>query len=352
MSYNAGGVVLWSYDNGVEATASYTASPNMAVPTAMTANTGLTSSMSWNSFLGLASESGPNGDTASTGYDSYARPASTTSATGAVTTYTYATAAPWTVTATTNGRWSRTTLDGFGRTVKGEQGNGPTTSTPVSVAETTYEACGCSAVGKTKSVSMPHASGAGSVWTTYVYDALGRTTGVTNPDGSAKSYQYVANTVTVTDEAGKWKKYWMDGYGNLTQVQEPDPANPGSSSYYTYYTYDLLGHCISVNMPRPTGTQTRTFNYGTPPGPYLLSATNPENGTVSYTYTWYGAVETKTDAKNQQVRYTYDDYRRLTQVSYYYWFWTGQWMEDTAARVTMAYDTNGVDGTYSQYASG
>jgi RHS repeat-associated protein len=199
---------------------------------------------------------------------------------------------------------------------------------------------------------MPHASGAGSVWTTYVYDALGRTTGVTNPDGSAKSYQYVANTVRVTDETGKWKKYWMDGYGNLTQVQEPDPANPGSASYYTNYTYDLLGHLISVNMPRPTGTQTRTFNYGTPPGPYLLSATNPENGTVSYTYTWYGAVATKTDAKNQQVRYTYDDYRRLTQVSYYYWFWTGQWMEDTAARVTVGYDTNSVDGTYSQYASG
>ena len=30
-------------------------------------------------------------------------------------------------------------------------------------------------------------------------------------------------------------------------------------------------------------TQTRTFNYGTPPGPFLLSATNPENGAVAYT---------------------------------------------------------------------
>src|ERR1019366_10393727 len=77
------------------------------------------------------------------------------------------------------------------------------------------------------------------------------------------------------------------------------PANPTTASYYTYYTYDALNHLTGVNMPRPTGTQTRTFNYGTPPGAYLLSTTNPENGTVTYTYTWFGKLATKTDAKNQ-----------------------------------------------------
>jgi len=35
-------------------------------------------------------------------------------------------------------------------------------------------------------------------------------------------------------------------------------------------------------------TQTRTFNYatGNTIGAFLLSATNPENGTVTYTYTY------------------------------------------------------------------
>ena len=52
--------------------------------------------------------------------DAYARPAETTSPTGAVMTYSYATSAPWTTRATTNGRWVKTTVDGFGRTVKVE----------------------------------------------------------------------------------------------------------------------------------------------------------------------------------------------------------------------------------------
>ena len=69
----------------------------------------------------------------------------------------------------------------------------------------------------------------------------------------------------------------------------------------TTYTYDLLNNLSQVSMPRPTGTQTRTFVYS---GPYLMSATNPENGTVSYTYNSIYKVATKTDAKGQQVQYT------------------------------------------------
>jgi YD repeat-containing protein len=56
-------------------------------------------------------------------------------------------------------------------------------------------------------------------------------------------------------------------------------------------------------MPRPTGTQTRTFNYNNTA--YLQSATNPENGTVTYTYNSFtNKLATKTDAKGQQVQYT------------------------------------------------
>ena len=67
-------------------------------------------------------------------------------------------------------------------------------------------------------------------------------------------------------------------------------------------------------MPRPSGTQTRTFNYGNPAGAQLLSATNPENGTVTYTYNSDKTLATKTDAKNQQVQYSYDSYKRVTQI--------------------------------------
>ena len=42
-----------------------------------------------------------------------------------------------------------------------------------------------------------------------------------------------------------------------------------------------MNHLTNVSLTRPEGTQTRSFVYN---GPDLASATNPENGTVSYTY--------------------------------------------------------------------
>ena len=61
-------------------------------------------------------------------------------------------------------------------------------------------------------------------------------------------------------------------------------------------------------MPRrmPGGnvvTQTRTFNYS---GAYLVSATNPENGTVSYDYNADGTLAGKTDAKGTTLLYQRD----------------------------------------------
>jgi YD repeat-containing protein len=49
---------------------------------------------------------------------------------------------------------------------------------------------------------------------------------------------------------------------------------------------------------------------------FLQSATNPEDRTVSYTYN-NGLIASKTDAKSQQIKYTYDTYNRLTQVSHF-----------------------------------
>jgi len=122
-----------------------------------------------------------------------------------------------------NGNYQRAvvtkTLDGFGRTVKVETGNGSTT---VSIVETEYDSCGCSPFGKTKRATMPRSSGGAQVWTTFNYDGLGRTVSEVAWGGATKIYQYVANTVKATDEAGKWKKYWMDAFGNLTKVEEPN----------------------------------------------------------------------------------------------------------------------------------
>jgi YD repeat-containing protein len=72
---------------------------------------------------------------------------------------------------------------------------------------------------------------------------------------------------------------------------------------------------------------------------FLPSATNPENGTVSYTNGSNNLIASKTDAAGQKTTYSYDSYNRLTQVSHFVPAGT----EDKSQRVNYYYDTNPFD---------
>ena len=123
--------------------------------------------------------------------------------------------------------------------------------------------------------------------------------------------------------------------------------NTGSTQVTTY-TYDGWNNLSGVSMTRGTATQTRTFVYS---GTYLLSATNPENGTVSYTYNANNKIATKTDAKGQVVKYTYDAQARLTEVQRYPQGLSNA--EDTCQQEQYFYDSNPFDSSYSgSYTSG
>jgi YD repeat-containing protein len=78
----------------------------------------------------------------------------------------------------------------------------------------------------------------------------------------------------------------------------------------------------------------------TQPSVSLRSATNPENGTVSYTYSSDSTLATKTDAKGQVFTYAYDSYKRMTQVSV-----------NGALLRTLSYDTP-LDSSFSHYTFG
>jgi YD repeat-containing protein len=258
VGYDIGGNVTTSTTNGVTTSTntSTNSATNYAAPSLLTTNS-LSTSLTWSGFLGLTSSKGPNGDVASVIYDGAARPSSSTSPTGAVTTYSYAisglavgTAANW---ATTNGHWVQTQLDGFGRTIHSITGYGTGTGTTVSEVDTVYAPCGCSPMGKVSQVSQPYVTANTQQWTTYAYDVLGRTLSVTLPDTSNTSYSYSGNTVTVTDAASHSKTFTMDVFGNLISVQETDPTLKALVT--TSYTYDVLNHLISVSMPR-TGQTT------------------------------------------------------------------------------------------------
>jgi YD repeat-containing protein len=199
-------------------------------------------------------------------------------------------------------------------------------------------------------VSQPYLSGgSASNWTTYTSDGLGRTVFGQQPDGaSTTNYAYSGSQTTVTDPAGKWKQFTNDVSGNLTAVVEPDPANQPSGTLTTSYTYDWMNHVTQVSMPRGASpnatTQTRTFVYNALG--LLTSATNPENGTVTYTYNGDNTLQKKHDAKGQDTVYTYDSLKRAIEIQRYPNGSGGA--EDPCSRVNYAYGTDPTAHNYGR----
>ena len=313
---------------------------NNTVPGTVTPNGNalLATSYTWNAALQPLSVAEPNAN-ASLTYDANGFPQTGISVHGATTTYSFS---GNTITATTNGRWVRTTLDGLGRTVKVERGDASGTR---SIVDYSYDAVAALPAGALKTVTRPYAPGGTVYTTTYGYDGVGRVTSISQPNGfGTYTRTYSGNTVTITDPAGKWKKQTFDALGRLVKVTEPNPAG---GQFETYYAYDLLDRLKTVTMTRGGVTQTRTWNYD-PTTQRLTSMTTPEAGTVSFTYNTDGTVATATDAKGQKKVFTYDTLARLTQVARL----PNGVTEDTCQRTTFWYDTNPHDAAYSQNAKG
>ena len=326
-----------------------TLTANASLPGILTpnGNNNLATNISYAASFAVTSVSGPNGAGTTTDYDGYGRPATSKVVDGAVTNYTY-TYNPNVQTATLGNRWKKTTMDGFGRVTKAETGHDGVT---VSVVDTQYAPCACSPLGKLWRVSQPHDPAAPVYWTTYTYDGSGRTLTATAPDGSITRYSYQGNQTTVTDPAGKWKTFSNDAMGNLVTVTEPNPG--GGANLTTSYSYNAMNQFTQVTMPRAGGTQTRTFQWS---GSDLVSATNPENGTVTYQYDSEHHVTKRTDAKGQQTLYSYDIYARLIQKRYFGWVTQSNGsqllQEQPPGQVDFYYDVNPINPGYSEYAWG
>ena len=348
LAYKTTGALIYTSDStGKQSAASFSSLTNYAAPDSLTSN-GLSTTMSWNSWLGLAQETGANTESTALQYDLLHRPTQVDDWSGtSLITYTDATSsARQTITKTAVG-YTKQTLDGFGRVVKEETG----ATTVSSVVDTVYDACACTPIGKLKKVSRPYAPGATVYWTTYSYDGLGRTTQVVAADGaSTTTYLYQGNTVTVTDPATRWKKMTMDAFGRIVQVNEPNPAT--GADYVTTYTYDVMDHLVRADLPRPTPggtyTQSRTWTYNAS-DQRLASQTLPETGTTSFAYNTLGLLKSKTDAKGIRKELTYDTQQRVTAVRYYK---TSDNSEQYGNRVDSYYDTNPFDATFTQYGAG
>jgi YD repeat-containing protein len=218
------------------------------------------------------------------------------------------------LTSTTN-MVSVATDDGLGRIVQTQLTSDPE-GTTTTVA--TY-----TGTGWVSTRSNPHRTGQSATdgTTTYTYDALGRTKIVSQPDGSSIHTAYATSCapnpnaygVTVTDEAGKSRTTCSDGLGRLVKVFE----DPSGLNYETDYQYDALDNLLGVTQ-KGGGSQAnwrmRTFVYDSLSR--LRSATNPESGTLLYSYDPNGNLISKTDARGIQTTMQYDALNRLKSKSY------------------------------------
>jgi len=239
--------------------------------------------------------------------------------------------------------------DGLFHTIQTQLTSDPDSGHPTTV-DMSYDG-----EGLLYSKSNPHRS---TGWATdgisyYFYDALGRPIESLEQDGSVLQtcYDGVASTPAVsycsssklggssilgsglgtridtTDEAGSHWQRLTDALGRLAYVIEPNGTSQ-TPTMETDYSYDLLDDLLSVkqwggayNCCSST-ERVRTFTYDNIGR--LLTALNPETGTVTYSYTpgsGYCAGDQslpckKTDARGISISYAYDSDNRLLSETY------------------------------------
>jgi RHS repeat-associated protein len=319
-----GAIAIYNYPDAVSTCGN-------SSPTSISEPLNMSKSMTWNCTGGVQlSAKDENGNSTTTTYsDKYFwRPASTNYPDGGQTSFTYNSATSVTTTTKMSGTQNvvRTVLqDGLGRTKQSQLNSDPF---GVDYTDTTYDG-----LGRIFSVSNPYRSTSDATYglTKYAYDALGRSTSVTAQDGAVSTIAYSGNTATFTDPAGIAQKTFSDSLGRITMLLE----NPSGPAYVTNYAYDALGNltCVVQKAFDPTQFTTcaaapatwrpRSFAYDSLSR--LLSSTNPESGTTTYTYDNSGNVLTKTSpAPNQTGAATvtiskcYDLLNRITAKGYAY----------------------------------
>jgi len=293
-------------------------------------------------------------------YDLMSRLTATNYPDGGQTTVAYNDAIPYTATTTQLIKSSPTTLnkvravvhDGLGRVQQTHLTDPDCTSGPVMVDYTyRYDSSPPTGIpaGRFTTVSNPYCTTSDATYgiTKTRYDALDRPVLVVPPDGSDTANNvatvYAGNVTTVTDQAGAARKSTTDGLGRLTFVYE----DPATLNYETDYTYDVLDDLTGVTQKGGSTSgswRTRTFLYDSLAR--LTQATNPESGTIGYTYDADSNLFQKTSPQpNQQstatttITYCYDAGNRLASKTY-----SAQSCPVTTPMVSFLYDQASYNG--------
>jgi len=309
-----------------------------------------------------------NGVVTQTTYDVYDRPLTVTAAANipshsAESIFTYPTSGSNMSTVskqldTTRYVSSETIYDGYGRPVtsgQNEDGNPASSANFTITSQATYDG-----LGRASTKSNPHRSSSATTdgSTLSTYDLLGRVYQVTTSDGSGNptgtvTTTYDGNQTLVQDQAGIQRQSFSDGVGRLTEVDELQPAP--STTLYSTTIYSYVGTILTVTQGGPKSgqapsapTEQRTFTYDELSR--LLTAANPEDGTVTYQYDADGNLLYRTDNRQVVTNYGYDVLNRLASRSYTLPSGNPN-VADATPAVTFGYD-KGLNGETVAYSAG
>jgi len=251
--------------------------------------------------------------------DTYSPPSAQNNGSKPHTQYQYADGPNPTITAIDPVGVTRVTkFDGIGHVTQTQMSSDPAGADSI---DTTYDG-----TGRPYTVSNPHrpSSLPSDGTTTFAYDILGRTTLLTNPDGSTVHSSYNGNVTTVTDETNHSWQRTSDAFGRLVNVTEP-------GNLVSTYTYNESGNLVGVTQNGISGETPRTRSFTYDSLSRLICASSPENsqndcpmsattalpsGVSGYSYDPNGNLSSKTDARNVTTTYAYDALNRLTSKRY------------------------------------
>lgn len=261
------------------------------------------------------SQTGPNGLTTSWTYDSFGRKTLETRSDGTKTAFAYAycsgvnggtatcpTYGAYVVTVTPlaadgvtqNGPIARTCYDQMGRAIASDtQGF----DGAVIRMATQYDA-----LGRIWKASRPYfLSGGMPKWITNTYDAIGRVTQTTMPDGSKAIYAYHGLTTSITNDKNQTRITVKNAQGLIASVTD-------AIGKVTAYAYDPFGNLL-VTTDSAGNVITAAYDAAG----RKIAMSDPDMGAWSYTYDVLGQIKTQTDAKGQVTTLSYDLLGRITQ---------------------------------------
>ena len=225
-------------------------------------------------------------------------------------------------TVTRAGYRERTEYDGFGRPLCVEAGD---TSLGTRVAVVTrYDA-----LGRKIAASLPFegqcgsavdgAPGPGRPGDIFENDVLGRVTSVTHTDHTRVSTEYLPdNRVRVGNERSEVTTYAFRSFGNPDNADERVVLRiDAPEDVTTAFTRNVLGQILTVAQGPSTGNAApfiRTNTYD-PNKNFLLTTTEPETGTTTYTRDEVGNMLSRRVSASPVTNYTYDGLNRLVRSS-------------------------------------